>query len=294
MKRCIYIYEFDDKSIYIGLTNNYNTRIKRHLTDKNSQIYKKIKYKNNKYKVIQYSDYISEKDAKKLEIELILKYKNDGYNVLNKTSGGELGGCVLYWTKEKCEEISKNYTVLKEFREKESVVYSKILKQKWYSLLEHMQKLDMKPNGYWTKEKCHKEALKYETRTQYYMFSTSYSSAKKNKWLDEICSHMNTKKRKKKNYWTKEKCHEEALKCKTRNEFKKQFSNVYLKASRSGWLDEICSHMRYQIKPKGYWTKDRCVEESKLYKTKMEFKKNSRVAYEKSIKHKWIDEMKFK
>lgn len=44
----------------------------------------------------------------------------------------------------------------------------------------------------WTKEKCMFEALKYETRYQFQLKSKgAYSAAFRNKWLDEICSHMN-------------------------------------------------------------------------------------------------------
>lgn len=52
--------------------------------------------------------------------------------------------------------------------------------------------MESKKRGYWTKEKCHEEALKYETKSDFQKFSKSaYSSARKNIWIDEICSHMN-------------------------------------------------------------------------------------------------------
>ena len=43
----------------------------------------------------------------------------------------------------------------------------------------------------WTKEKCHIEALKYNTRSDFWRFSqNAYDAANKYSWLDEICSHM--------------------------------------------------------------------------------------------------------
>ncbi len=46
-------------------------------------------------------------------------------------------------------------------------------------------------NGYWDKEKCAKEALKYKTRTEFFKSSRSaYKSALRNCWLNELCSHM--------------------------------------------------------------------------------------------------------
>jgi len=54
----------------------------------------------------------------------------------------------------------------------------------------HMVQKKM-PHGYWTKENCHLEALKYDTRNDFQQESKSaYSVALKNGWLDDICGHM--------------------------------------------------------------------------------------------------------
>ena len=60
---------------------------------------------------------------------------------------------------------------------------------------------------FWTKEICEKESLKYKTRSDFLSGGTSaYSRAQANRWLDEICSHMN------KRQWTKEESKKESLK----------------------------------------------------------------------------------
>lgn len=43
--------------------------------------------------------------------------------------------------------------------------------------------------------------------------------------------------------YTKNVCHEAALKCQFRSEFAKKYKGEYYAALRNGWLDEICSHM---------------------------------------------------
>jgi len=43
--------------------------------------------------------------------------------------------------------------------------------------------------------------------------------------------------------WTKERCYKEALKYKTRTNFRKSSSSAYIRARKEGWLDEICEHM---------------------------------------------------
>ena len=38
-------------------------------------------------------------------------------------------------------------------------------------------------------------------------------------------------------------------------------------------------------KPRGYWTYERCMEESKKYKTLKEFRENNKGCYESSMQH---------
>jgi len=104
---------------------------------------------------------------------------------------------------------------------------------------------------YWTKERCQTEALKYKNRQEYKKTASgSYERARKNYWLDEICSHMNTKQTKKPNYWTKEKCQIEALKYKTKSDFKKFSRGAHSSSLKNNWLHDICKHMNYSYNKK--------------------------------------------
>lgn len=90
--------------------------------------------------------------------------------------------------------------------------------------------------------------------------------------------------------WTKSECEIEASKYKTRNEFAKRSRNAYQASIKNGWLDEISSHMVSPYKL-SYWTKETCREEALKYKTRRQFMLNSRVAYNKSIKNGWLNEI---
>ena len=246
----------------------------------------------------------------------------------------------------------------------------------------------MKPKqkepGYWTKERCHAESLKYKHRKEFQKGCCSaYNTALKNKWLDEICSHMtvigNLKNRciyaiefsdnfvyigltyditrrlkrhledtkskvyihkletgiepviykltdyinyevasklegdylnkyKENNWnilnyaktgglggnnliWTKDKCEEEAKKYGNRFKFNFESPGAYRSALNNGWLDEICSHMVSPMQKHGYWTKEKCEEEAKKYKSKEEFKKKSSSAHWKASVNKWLDDI---
>jgi hypothetical protein len=143
----------------------------------------------------------------------------------------------------------------------------------------------------WSYDKCKEEALKYNNRTEFnknshYCYIISY----KNGWLDEICFHMDFI-RYSRNYWSYDKCKEEALKYNTRNKFFNAHNNAYNSALKNGWLDEICVHMEKIIKPKNYWNYDKCKEESLKYNTKTEFKEKSKSAYRSSLTNGWLDEI---
>ncbi len=246
-----------------------------------------------------------------------------------------------------------------------------------------MKKL-IKPPNYWTYERCKEEALKYKSRTEFSIGCYgAYNKARKENWLDDICSHMilmgnwynrciysyefsdhyvyvgltyNLDKRQKdrdndkkdqvtkhinetnliplkkqltnyidvdkasilegfyvKKYknegwnilniaktgaigssyikWTYDNCKEEALKYKSKTDFKKYSSGCYTKAYQNNWLNDICSHMIPTQKPKYYWTFKRCKEEAIKFKTKSEFKLKSNSAYLISCRNSWINDI---
>ena len=89
-------------------------------------------------------------------------------------------------------------------------------------------------------------------------------------------------------FWTKEKCIEEAKKYNNKKDFYTNSISSYRSSLKNNWLDEICSHMIELRKPKGYWTKEKCQEESLKYKTRTEFQKNSSRAYHICKKNGWL------
>lgn len=96
--------------------------------------------------------------------------------------------------------------------------------------------------NFWTKDECIKEALKYNTKSDFRKFSQSaYSSSIRNKWIDDVCSHMPIVKREN-GYWTKERCALETLKYKTKKEFKSNSNKCYQTVKKNKWYD-LFSHM---------------------------------------------------
>jgi predicted GIY-YIG superfamily endonuclease len=100
-KRLVYLFKFDDNSVYIGLTYNKDDRYMSHLTSPNSAVFRHIQKTGlqPKFEIIS-DDYIDVQDAANLEVCKIQEYRNLGYNVLNTMKGGGLGSCKKKWTKE--------------------------------------------------------------------------------------------------------------------------------------------------------------------------------------------------
>ena len=144
-----------------------------------------------------------------------------------------------------------------------------------------------KPSGYWTKERCQEEALKYKTKTEFINNSKgAHSSAYKNGWLDEMCSHMIKLIGDK---WTKERCKEVIKKCSSIKEFHEKYSSAYQSCVRNKWLDELCVNLHRILRKKGYWTKEKCLEAALECHSKKEFETKYSGAYGTSIENKWKD-----
>lgn len=152
------------------------------------------------------------------------------------------------WTKEECVEIAKKCNKRSEMMRIDRNAYNAARINGWLDeICVHMSRPKNKARFYWTKEKCQERALLYRHRVDFKNGDGSaYTTAVANGWLDEICSHMIKASPRRK--WTKEKCHQVALKYKTAKDFRKQERSVYATACRFGWLDEICSHLIFVSK----------------------------------------------
>jgi predicted GIY-YIG superfamily endonuclease len=121
--------------------------------------------------------------------------------------------------------------------------YLSALRHNWLDEICSHMKRPINHNKKWFKEDCKNEALKYNTRTDFFNNAIgAYKAAYKNNWLEEICCHM-TSIKKPNNYWTKNLVHSEALKYSSKLDFIKNSKSAYIAASKNNWIDEVCGHM---------------------------------------------------
>ncbi len=98
------------------------------------------------------------------------------------------------------------------------------------------------------------------------------------------------------NYWTLERCKEDALKYKSRNEWQKNSSSGYSTAAKNKWLDKCVTHMRYINRQliirnkKIILTKEMCIESARQFNTVTEWQKNGGGSYNKARQMGWFDE----
>ncbi len=98
-------------------------------------------------------------------------------------------------------------------------------------------------NKVWTFDKCRNEALKSNNRSEFVKNSPSaYHRALKDGFLDQICTHM-TSRWKPYRFWSLKQCQKEALKYKTKVQFKTSNSSAYSLCQKRGWIPRVCSHM---------------------------------------------------
>lgn len=137
-KRCIYVYEFSDGFCYIGLTYDINARHIQHSNGKNfSKVYEhSVRYNVEIPTPKQLTDYIDKDDAAKLEGEYLEKYKNDGWEIINVSKTGGLGGKKHRYNKEEitkdfCKKIAEKYDTPTQFSKSHQTLIKIIKNNKW-------------------------------------------------------------------------------------------------------------------------------------------------------------------
>jgi hypothetical protein len=200
-----------------------------------------------------------------------------------------------YWNdKENCSNEALKYDNITEWQKNNMSSYVAALKNGWLNELTQHMISKRKPNLYWhNKENCSNEALKYKSKSEWIKnSSSSYSTAHKNGWLDELTQHMGNKN-KPSSYWTKERCTEEALKYNSKKkQWEKNCTSSYRVAKINGWIPELTQHMENANKPAGYWDdKENCRNEALKYDNKKEWRKNSISSYRKAKINGWIPEL---
>lgn len=239
--RCIYVYEFSDNHVYVGLTGNIKKRNEQHLSickSNNSQVIIHMKKTGLIPILKQLTDFLPYWQSSIKESVILEKYIKSGWITLNKNKTGSLGASNMFYTHDKCKEILKKVKTLIEVYKNYPGLLIQCRKNKWcVEEIENLKRFK-KPNGYWTLNRC----LELITKNKYQSLkefttnhSSAYRAAKKNNFLEDITNLLSSKKRK--GYWTKQTCFEESKKYKNKFSFQKGSRGAYKAAYENGWLN---------------------------------------------------------
>jgi hypothetical protein len=236
------------------------------------------------------------------------------------------------WTKEKCQEEALKYNYRKDFFKYSNDAYTYAIRHNFLDDICNHMKILRKKNGYWTKENCQEEALKYNSKKDFMNNSSSaYVLSLRNNWTNEICTHMDIVGNRYKKciyvwkfednsayigltYNMKERIrqHKKDIKssvfkqlklyngvCKQLTDYidvelskieEENFLNIY---KENGWF--ILNKAKTGTVGSGIrkWTFDNLKNEALKYSRKIDFKKNSGVAYDTAIKKHIINDICF-
>ena len=188
-KRFIYVIEFENRSVYVGLTCNLERRKLEHISNStnkniNNLILSGFKFTFNSDNVL-YNVY----EASQKECLLIEEYRKVGYNILNIAKGGGIGGNNLKWTKDVLVEEALKYKTKIEFYKSNRVAYDSASRM---CILDEICKHMCSKFKKWTHDMLKEEALKYNNKSDFLKNGKgAYIASKRRGIFDEICSHMN-------------------------------------------------------------------------------------------------------
>lgn len=129
----------------------------------------------------------------------------------------------------------------------------------------------------WTEENVRAESKKWSKLSDFIsQRQSAYNAATRLGIREEVCAHM----QKSRKFWTVEAIKNEALKYKTKKEFK-QNSSCYAAAIRNSILKEVTQHM---VGERRRYTHEEIYKEAKKYSLREDFKKGSDGHYQAALR----------
>ena len=135
---CVYAYEFNEKnSVYVGRTSSLKRRHKTHKSKTENDCVYRFSVENNvdiPYpKVLE--ENLNAEESQMMEHLWIEKYKDNGWNVINKARTGigigSLGATAPKWTYEACKKAASECKTKQEFKEKYSRAHNVSRENNW-------------------------------------------------------------------------------------------------------------------------------------------------------------------
>ena len=171
----IYCYLDDENnSVYVGLTKDLKRRHKQHCNGfkKDEKIRYDIVYQHFTFwgkeipapQILETN--LSSEDAQIYEYLYVEDFKNKGFNVLNISKTGSLGG-LGKWTESRCFNEAKKYNSKWDFGKNSASAYYAALRNGWMKNYVWFKRPVRRNNFKWTYEKCYDSARMYATKIDF-------------------------------------------------------------------------------------------------------------------------------
>lgn len=294
----VYAYEFIKlKSVYVGRTlmRRKKARDKEHIFEEDDAVCSFAKANNisvPEMKILE-SD-LTIKESTKKEAFYIDKYKNDGWNILNKAKAGSVGTIGKgNWTKSKCYKEALKYKTQQEFRKNSFRAYEYARKNDLLKLYDWLDnKRTRKRDSIYTFEICYSLAKECSYIADFEKKNPqAYRISKRNKWLEKFTWFKNGRYVRWENdkIHTYESCYNEAKKYEYYLDYFNNSNGSYRVAYKNGWINDYVWLKRNRRK-RGFWNHETCYNEAKKYDKLIDFRYKSSRAYYVSMNNGWINE----
>lgn len=294
----VYIDEIH-KFAYVGATNDIVRRDTEHRQRKDDPVYQHFERHHltiPNYKIIIDGLTIDERQREEriwsLYYKDVLHYKMLNNVNLTGINIGSIGSLASKWTKSNIIKEALKYKSPTDFCRNASGAYDAAVRYKMLNIETFPWFYEKrKPTRWWNdKERVFEESRKYQTFDEFFNNSQgAWSSAQKHGWLKEFT--WLKKSQASKGYWQDEKhVIEESKKYNSKTAFFHGCHAAYDYASIHN-LWEKMPWIKMRQKERGYWTKEKVLEESKKYHCRTDFEKGSSTAYHKARINHWLDEM---
>lgn len=239
--RLVYVYEFPDNHVYVGLTANKDKRHLEHMRDGRSPVYKHMSEMGvvPRYRMVS-EWYIDYSNAQDLERKTVDEYRENGWVVMNTAPAGNLGGNLYKWNEDNLREVALKYRTRYDMIKGDSNAYSIIIQKGWKHLFDHMK---WEGNIEHTLEECIEEAKKYTCRQdfrkhRYDLYQWTY----KHKHQEVVFAHMVKKHTSHK--WTMDEAIDIMNRYEYINEFIKEQRKCYRFLQKHPNYREIIKHLK--------------------------------------------------
>lgn len=237
-KRKIYVFLFDDKSAYVGLAQDPESRYRQHLRDRRSPVYKQVKLNDVAFEYHILTDWLHKDVAGKVEDFFINKYKADGWMMLNRQKGGNLGGNTKKYSPEQLQEESDKYEFIDDFREGSPLAYGYIIANHMFEDYCAKMKPGKSSKLYWTLERAIAVIPECESRSALNRkYPKAWELLRKAELLDKYYPLGRIANGPFK-VWTIENSKALAATCRTRDELREKSQTAYRILKSEGLIDE--------------------------------------------------------